>query len=71
MTPLEMIEYLASLGYKSCWYARVKGGHGEGVPHFRVTSLEDGGFEYLINNKPGTRDDAQAVLDEYALERGN
>ena len=61
MTALEMLEALASVGYKACWYA--KRIEEQPVPHVRV-SYRDSDFLYHVNDKPGTREQAQALLEE-------
>jgi hypothetical protein len=63
MTALEMLEALASVGYKACWYARRVGENP--VPHIRVSyPVEGGPAAYHVNDKPGTREQAQELLEQ-------
>ena len=61
MTALEMLETLAMTGYKACWYAWPEGG--TAAVHLRVTNFGKQGLAYLVNYKPATREEAQALLD--------
>jgi len=62
MTALEMLEFLASAGYKACWYAMRVGE--QAVPHIRVSHKAGGPLIYHINEKEGTREQAEALLEE-------
>jgi hypothetical protein len=62
MTALEMLEALASVGYKACWYARRV--EGAPVPYTRVSYPDEGGPVYHVNGQPGTREQAEALLEE-------
>lgn len=62
MTALEMLESVASLGYKACWYARRV--EGKAVPYIRVSYPEDGGPVYHVNGEIGTREQAEALIEE-------
>ena len=62
MTALEMLERLASVGYKACWYAWPM--DASAPVHLRVTNLGGGDLGYIVNYKPATREQAQALLEE-------
>jgi len=61
MTALEMLEALASVGYKACWYARRV--EGKAVPYTRVSYPEEGGPVYHVNGQLGTREQAEALIE--------
>ena len=68
MTVLEMLEACASEGYKSCWYARRI--EGKAVPYVRVSYPDEGGpAVYHVNGQIGTREQAQAQLEDNIASR--